>query len=354
MRTGIGRYLLNIVRHWTPERAPHDITFYTPAPFSRNEIPIPENIAQLVLPPAWPMLVWENLRLSVAADDDVLFCPSYSRPLLCRSRKVVVSILDAVSQIYPELFPPSQRRLYNPLYGWSGHHADLVIAGSEASRRDVHRAWGIPLERIRTVYLAPAENFHAVPRDEKLELVRQRYCGSDPYFLFVGKISGRRSLLPLLQAFSSFVHRTKHPHRLMLVGLNPHNMDLARITAELKIVDRVAYPGYVSDDDLNLLYNAAEALVMPSVYETLSLPVMEAQATGTPVICIDTDGINEITGGFALRIARLEADLMFDALVRMAEDAALRARLSAEGLEYSRRFSWQRCSAETLSLLTSL
>ena len=351
IRTGIGRYLINIVRHWNPDVSQHETTFYSPVPLDHSKIPFPSNIVESILPPAWPMLAWENLRLAQAADDDVLFCPSYSRPLMTRCRKVVVSILDAVSALYPELFPRSQRYLYNPLYGWSGHHSNLVIAGSEASRQDAVRAWGIPLEKIRTVYLAPAENFCFLERGEQLEKVRQRFTQELPYFLFVGKISGRRSLPPLLQAFSEFTKRTPHQHRLLLVGLNPHNLDLQRWMHELQITDRVVYPGYISDEDLNLVYNAAEALVMPSVYETLSLPVMEAQRTGTPVICLDTSGLRELTGGAAVHISKLEPHLLFEALLRIAEDPDLCARLSEHGRVHSKQFSWERCSRETLMVL---
>ncbi len=351
LRTGIGRYLLNIVRHWTPDVSQCEITFHTPAPLDRIEIPFPENVQESVLPPVWPMLAWENLRLAPNAEDDVLFCPSYSRPLTTKCKKVVVSLLDAVSALYPELFPRLQRYLYNPLYGWSGRHASLVIAGSEAGRQDVARVWKIPLELIRVVYLAPAESFGYVQRDGSLDQVRSRFTLGFPYFLFVGKISGRRSLPPLLKAFAEFQKRTNHPHRLVLVGLNPHNLDLQRLMNELQIAERVIYPGYISDEELNLLYNAADALVMPSVYETLSLPVMEAQATGTPVICIDTEGMREITGSAAMHIAKLEPALMCEAMEQIAEDANLRNHLSIQGRAHSSQFSWQRCSRETLRVL---
>src|SRR5262249_57232875 len=114
------------------------------------------------------------------------------------------------------------------------------------------------------------------------------------------------SLPPLLEGFAEFKRRTGLPHRLLLVGLNPHQLDLGALTARLGIDESVRYSGFVDDDDLNRLYNAAEAFVMPSVYETTSLPVMEAQATGAPVVCIDSVGLREITDGAALMIARLE------------------------------------------------
>lgn len=353
-RTGVGRYLLNVVRHWGPEAVAgrfQEVTFYTPRPVDRSEVPLPANVKEVILRPALPMVVWENLRLGPVADDDVLFCPSFSRPIVVRGR-AVVAIFDAVSKLYPELFPPSVRAFYNHLYGWSARHATLVLAGSEASRQDVSRAWGVPLSRIRAVHLAPAAVFQPVTDRGAVEAARSaRLGGSDPFFLFVGKLSGRRSLPPLLEAFGELKRRTSVPHQLLLVGLNPHGLDLRRAIATAGVEAAVRYCGYVSDEELNLLYNGADAMVMPSVYETLSLPVMEAQAAGAPVVCIDTAGMREVTGGAAIMLPRLEVGALFEAMAELARSAERRAELSQAGIANARRFSWPRCAAHTLDVL---
>src|SRR6266571_3509094 len=115
-RTGVRRYLLNVVRHWTQDvtSVSSRITFYTPRPIDRSKIPLPCNIDVKLLASSLPMLVWENLRLAASADYDVLFCPSFTRPLFS-SGKTVVATHDAVQQRYPELFPRSA--FYNRLYG---------------------------------------------------------------------------------------------------------------------------------------------------------------------------------------------------------------------------------------------
>src|SRR5262249_7268681 len=89
-RTGIGRYLLNILKYWTAEAIAgrfDEINFYTPQPINRDEIPLPENISVRVIGPNWRMVAWENLRMSPAAGDDVIFCPSYTIPLLRRGKR---------------------------------------------------------------------------------------------------------------------------------------------------------------------------------------------------------------------------------------------------------------------------
>lgn len=352
-RTGVGRYLLNVVRHWTREAVGDrfaEVTIYTARPLDRAEVPLPDNVREVVLRSDRPMLVWENLLLGPAATDDVLFCPSYSRPLRARGRTVVATA-DAVSVLHPELFPPAVRVFYNPLYGWSARHATRVVAATEASRQDIGRGWGVPLEKIRAVPLAPAEVFRPIDDRATVAQARARHVGADaPFFLFVGKLSGRRSLPPLLEAFAQ-LKRAGSPHKLLLVGLNPRQVDLARLTSGLGVQEDVKHAGYVTDAELAALYNAAEAFVMPSVYETVSLPVMEAQASGTPVICIDTPGMREVTGAAALLVPRLEKQPLAEAMATLAGDPERRRRLAADGLVNARRYSWRRCAAETLEIL---
>ena len=354
LRTGVGRYLLNVVKHWSPGLVAgqfSEINFSTPRALEHAGISFPENIRERVLASDWPMLVWENLRLAPVVRDDVLFCPSYSRPLATRAR-VVVTTHDAVQKIHPELFPTAVRVFYSPLYGWSARHATLVITDSEAGRRDIARYWGVPISRIRVVYLAPAEIFRPLPDAAGVNSVRKHYVGSDaPFFLFVGKMSGRRNLRLLLRAFADLKRRRSWPHRLLLVGPNPRQLKIPALLAELGIWDDVKHWAYVSDDHLNAIYNAAEALISPSVYETVSLPVMEAQATGTPVICIDSAGMREITGSAALMIPKLDVDELAEAMASLAADGALRRELAAQGLARARQFSWARCASETLAVL---
>ncbi len=353
-RTGVGRYLLNVVKHWTPDVIAgqfDEINFYTPQPIDREQIPLPENIRVRVLPPHWRMLIWENLRLAPTATDDVLFCPSYSRPLLARG-KTVVTTFEATLHLYPQYYSLSARLFYDRLYGWSARHAALVVTTTETARRDVARSYHVPESRIRPVPLAPAEIFRALSDDPRVEATRARYLGTTaPFFLFVGKLTVRRNLPALLTAFAEFKRRTSLPHKLLIVGLNSINLNLVKLAAELGISQDFNHVEYVSDEDLILLYNAAQAFIMPYSYEALSLTALEAQATGTPVITVDIPGLREMTGGFALLISKPEVEEIVEAMSRLASDPALRNDLREKGLTHARRFSWERCSAETLAVL---
>src|SRR5258705_9201175 len=83
---GAAGSLLSVNRHWTPDATSRftEITLYTPRPIDRHALAIPSNIRERVLSSSWPMLLWENTRLAAASRDEVVFCPSFSRPLLLR------------------------------------------------------------------------------------------------------------------------------------------------------------------------------------------------------------------------------------------------------------------------------
>lgn len=352
-RTGVGRYLYNLVRYWDAEslrRHGFDAArLYTPAPF--NDLPAEHSLDIRVLSPRLRMLLWENLRFGPAAAEDVLFCPSYSRPLVARGR-TVVALHDAMPALHPEFFGRWSNGFYSRLYSWSGHHSALVLAPSEACRQDIHRGWGIPLGKVRVVHLAADDCFFPLRDRTFLIEERMRLVGADaPYFLFVGKMTGRRSIPFLLEAFAEFVRTTGLPHLLVLAGRKPTHFDLDAEIRRHGIEKRVRQAGFVNDADLNLMYNFADAMVMPARYETGSLPIMEAQRAGAPVICLDSAGTREIAGGVARMVVTMESSLLAQAMRDIAMQPALRQELREGGLEHAKQFSWRRTAELTLAVL---
>jgi glycosyltransferase involved in cell wall biosynthesis len=357
-RTGVGRYLLNIVRHWDTELVRGRfgrIVFYSPRQVDRAEVPLPANLRERVAGPDCRMLLWENLRFGPLASEDVLFCPSFSRPLVARGRTVVVTF-EATLKLYPEYFPRTSwyksPRAYLTLYEWSARNATLVITGSEQAKRDIVQAYGVPAEKIRVVPLAPLESFQPMPGDPRLPAIRQRYLGADsPFFLFVGKMTPRRNVPRLMEAFALLKRRDSLPHKLLVVGKHMTGFPIHEHARQLGIAGDFAHAEYVSDGDLALLYNAASVFVLPYSYEALSLTAMEAQAAGLPVITMDTPGLREVTGGIAIYIGSVEAEEIAAAMRTMAGDESLRQDLSSRGRTFAAQFSWRRSADETLSVL---
>lgn len=352
--TGVARYLRNVLKHWTLDEVSgrfDEIALYTPRPIDRESVPLPDGVGERLLRPAVRMLAWENLRFGPAAGDDVLFCPSYTRPLVARGR-TVVTMHDATLPLHPELYRPRARRFYNRLYGWSARHATLIMTCNEATRQDLARCYGVPDARIRVVPLAADDAFQPVTDETALAEIRSRYLGTTaPFFFYIGKFSIRRNVPKLLAAFAELRRRNSLPHKLLVVGRNTPDVDVSALAGELGVADEVVHREFVPDGDLVLLYAAAEAFVLPSTFEAISLPAMEAQACGTPVIVANTPGLRETTGEAAYLMPKADVPELVRAMSAVATDAGLREELREGGLAEAGRRSWQRTARATLDVL---
>jgi glycosyltransferase involved in cell wall biosynthesis len=352
-RTGVARYLLSILERLTPDVVDdhfREITVYTPRPLKSAGIDLPSAVSERVLASRAPMLMWDNLYVARKAAEDVVFYPSFSRPFVARGATVVTTH-EAIMKIVPQMFDRRARHIYAPLYGWSARAATLVITTSQAAKRDIAAAWDVEDAKIRVTPLAAAAAFSPLPESVDRPALRAKMFGTDaPYFLFVGKISGRRNIPELLRGFQSFKRATGLRHSLVIAGPDYAVRAAKQIADELGVGLHLITRAYVPDEELNAMYNCADSLVLPSVYENGSLPLFEAQAAGTPVISVDTDGTREISGGAAVLMPSLNASAIANAMTQVAEDDDLRRDLSVRGLANAKQYSWERCARETVAV----
>jgi glycosyltransferase involved in cell wall biosynthesis len=137
---------------------------------------------------------------------------------------------------------------------------------------------------------------------------------------------------------------------LVLPGYaTPHEDELRARAAALGTSDDVRFVGWVSDADMEGLYALADAFVFPSLYEGFGLPVLEAMARGVPVACSDRSSLPEVAGDAALLFSPEDVGAMAAALTRLLDDEALRARLSAAGVERAASFTWARTAELTVA-----
>jgi glycosyltransferase involved in cell wall biosynthesis len=271
----------------------------------------------------------------------------------------VVTIHDLGFYYYPEAHTLSQNLYLRWSTRYNARIATRVIADSVATRNDLLRYYRVPGERIEVVYPGRDEALGPVRDPEVLQDVRARYGLSEPYLLYVGTLHPRKNLVRLVQAFSAFTKamaagpaKPKAEPQLVLAGQKGWLYEeILNQVRKLDLVDRVVFTGYVPDADLPAVLSGAVAFVFPSLYEGFGLPVLEAMACGTPVICSNVSSLPEVAGEAALQVDPLDVEALAEAIHWVISDAGLRATLVERGYEQVQRFSWQRCASQVLQVL---
>jgi glycosyltransferase involved in cell wall biosynthesis len=176
----------------------------------------------------------------------------------------------------------------------------------------------------------------------------KRYSVARPYVLHVSKFSERKNPWVLLDAFARFVHEYDQPHALVCAGGGWDDVEVLKRTRALGIADRFVAPGFVPEDDVAQLMNAASAFVFPSLAEGFGMPNIEAMACGCPVVTTPGFAIREIVGDAALVVENpYDSPALAASIYKVISDGELRARLIRRGISRISMFSWAR-SAESL------
>ncbi len=287
---------------------------------------------------------------------DLFHSPNYMIPLAAFPRgragavKCVITIHDLIPLLFPEFAPRARKRrlffIYRRLMREVARRADLIITVSEASRRDIMRglldgvrrppAVSVIGEGVAPMFTPPAERPVPTP-------------GAPKKIFWVGRPDPYKNLAGLLRAFAELRRRAAFPVQLRLAGaLDPRYPEAPGLARELGLADAVAWLGYLTDAQLLAEYQQADVFVLPSLYEGFGLPVLEAMACGTPVVCANCASLPEVAGDAALQFAPMDHAGLGRALQRMLEEPGLAAEYSARGLARARQFTWETTARRTL------
>jgi alpha-1,3-rhamnosyl/mannosyltransferase len=218
--------------------------------------------------------------------------------------------------------------------------AEAVVTPSFATREDLVAMAPDAADRVTVVPHGVDPDF----RPHGPELDRARYgLPPGPYVLCVATVRPRKDHASLIRAFARLA--PSREHFLVLAGKQEEDpAPLLALAAELGIGDRVRLPGYVAREDLPDLYREAAAFVLPSRLEGFGLPLLEAMASGTPVLCSDAGAIPEVAGGAALMFPAGDVERSAELLARILDRPEERDRLRRLGFARAATFSWDDCA----------
>jgi glycosyltransferase involved in cell wall biosynthesis len=265
----------------------------------------------------------------------------------------VVTVHDLAFVRTPETLPPLKRAYLTALCRASVARAAHVIAVSQQTAEDLRRYFAVPPERISVVYNGVAARFAPRTAAESAAF-RRRKALPDRFLLYLGTLEPRKNLERLVQAFAQWRGAgTPDASAVKLViagGQGWYTAEIFRSVAALGLADAVLFPGFIPGDELPDWYAAAEAFVYPSLFEGFGLPVLEAMACGTPVVCSRAPGVSEVAGDAALTFPPHDTDALAAALQLVTSQPALRTALIERGRAQAARFSWRRSAEATLEI----
>jgi len=286
---------------------------------------------------------------------DVYHSTNYMMPLpgFPRHRrgavKAVITIHDLIPMVYRDHAPRSRKSRMYPIYARLMHEvaarADAIITVSESSARDVQEHLGVQGkdgDKIRVVYNGLDPVFfddHAVPRQDP------------PEILYVGRLDPYKNVPQLVSAFAKAREKLPPGTRLRVIGppdeRYPEALSLAK---SLNVVSVLDWEGHVTFPTLLEAYRRARILVLASDYEGFGLPVAEAMACGTPVICSSASSLPEVGGDAARYVAPGDIHELKDALVEVMTHPDLQKEMTNKGRKQAARFQMHSMAEETLAV----
>ena len=241
----------------------------------------------------------------------------------------------------PEWLPRTWARYYRGMFPQFARKAHVLCTVSEASKRDIAHRYGVEAQSIHVIPNAASSEF--VPVKDR-RAAQEILSNGRPYFLFVGSLHPRKNLEGLLEAFGKYCSRGGE-WDLVVVGVAmwPQSEEIS-VVSPLRDVDvesRVHWVGRLNEGALAQAVGGAEALVFVPWLEGFGIPVVEAMASGTPVICSDTSSLPEVCGGAAFALVPPgDSSEIAAAMIALAQEPERRARCVEAGLARAGMFSW--------------
>ncbi len=339
-KTGFGYYVSNLTKNLQAIDRQNEYVFFKPQTVKDFSTP--------------QRMIWDQVtipRLANRAQVDILHQSCFSEPVFYHG-KSVVTVHDLTAIFLGYNIPFWSRQFYAKWVPFTYRYANHLITVSQQTKRDIMDILAIPEDKITVIYEAASEKYQVIDDQAAIKQVREKYrLGNEPIILHVGTLEPRKNLPFLVKAFSIAKKKYHTTSKLVITGKKGwYYESLFRLVESLGLGNEVIFTGYLEDQDIPLLYNAASTLVFPSFYEGFGLPPLEAMASGTPVVSSNTSSMPEVVSDGGLLLSPIDEEAWATTMIKLLDDKKLWQHLRQKGLVQAKKFSWQRAAKETLAV----
>jgi glycosyltransferase involved in cell wall biosynthesis len=346
VRTGIGRYVLEILR--AASRDGWSCVVYGDAG-ARLEQAL-AGVTWRTLDGAWTQW-WDQVTLPRALAHDRVsasLSPYYKGPVRAPC-PVVLTIHDLYFIDYPGRHRPVYEAIVSGAARLYASRATAIISDSEYSKRAIVERLGVSAAKVSVIPVALGDEFKPA---SLTAAARARYGLTTPYVLYVGNFMPHKNIPRLLRAFAMLPGPVRSRHSLVLAGGHGEGRpELARLADTLGLTDRVVFTGRVDDADLPALYAGAAVYVTPSLEEGFGATVLEAMACGAPVVTSNRAALPEMVGDAGLLFDPEQERELAAMLARVLSDPALAEDLRRRALARAGLYTPARTTGRVLALL---
>lgn len=263
----------------------------------------------------------------------------------------VITVHDLSHLRYPETHPASRVAMLARRLPAALREASFVLVDSEFVRGELLAEYSLPPEKVVTTHLGVSPRFRPMAKEEARPVLERLELEYGRYILSVGTLEPRKNVAATLEAYSMLPAATRAAYPLVLAGVAGWRMEkLAGRIAAMARSGALRALGYVPEADLPALYAGAAVLAYPSLYEGFGLPVLEAMASGVPVVTSNRSSLPEVAGDAAQIMEPEDCAALRGALMAMLDPSADRQRRVARGIAWAKTFTWERCAEQTIAV----
>ena len=260
----------------------------------------------------------------------------------------VVSIHDLIWPIQSEVVDPVTRFMLWLFVRRSAQQADRIITVSKSTAQDLQRVFAVPESKIEVIHNGVGPAYRPQNPRTATEKLANKYGVSKEYVLTVGTVVPHKNLATLVEAMRILRKRGELFFQLLVVGAKGRKnskLDEALHRSGLRSED-IKFLGFVPEEDMPVLYSGCWLFAFPSFYEGFGLPLVEAMASGVPIVASNTSSIPEVVGEAALLVPPTQPEAFADAILRVRSDKVLRRTMIQKGLSRATCFQWSKAARQ--------
>jgi glycosyltransferase involved in cell wall biosynthesis len=355
--TGLGNYSRTLIKSLLQYFPGNQYTLFTPKTGSNGfdnlvrqypsaSLTLPKSITDKLFRSYWRS--YGITKLLGAGNIDVYHGLSNELPFNINEfeGKKIVTIHDLIFLRYPEYYPAADRKIYDAKFKSACLNAEIIVAVSEQTKRDIGSFYFIREEKIKVVYQSCSEGFYRETTRLESGKIKLKYNLPVEYLLHVGTIEERKNLLTILKALT----RVKNIPLVVIGRKKEYYSKVSSFIEKNNLGSRVFFPENVLSEDLPEIFRNAKAFIYPSEFEGFGIPIIEALTSKTPVITSNENVFHEAGGPDSIYIDAHDDEKLSVEIKKILSYPELCTQMAEKGFEYAKKFHPEKIAHEMFSV----